>query len=253
MSGARRRRRISTGRGIDSPRAPLAAPSPRTRGEGGVRGGAAAGAVQAWTEPSKTPSELRIAERPPHPRSLRSLDLSPHAGRGEVSDLVLAMRFSHPSFPHERQDCFCLQIKAKGGGAPKSAVHWSRIFGCGARLAIGALAFRRSTAALTEVSRPRHFGFRPGFLGRGSRRRYPPCACPSPAEAPRAPAVIPADMMPEAARERFARPPAGTAPAPHLRSHPECALRRAGCLLSYCIRHRVSRTNEFAFGAFVSN
>ncbi len=29
-------------------------------------------------------SSLRIAERPPHPRSLRSLDLSPHAGRGET-------------------------------------------------------------------------------------------------------------------------------------------------------------------------
>src|SRR5580700_10831249 len=27
--------------------------------------------------------KLRLAERPPHPRSLRSLDLSPHAGRGE--------------------------------------------------------------------------------------------------------------------------------------------------------------------------
>src|SRR5580692_5532755 len=29
------------------------------------------------------PAWLRIAEGPPHPRSLRSLDLSPHAGRGE--------------------------------------------------------------------------------------------------------------------------------------------------------------------------
>src|ERR1700682_2828371 len=97
----------------------------------------------------------------------------------------------------------------KGGGAPKSAIHWSRISGCGARLAIGALAFRRSTAALTEVSRPRLFDSRPGFLGRGPRRRYPLFACPSPAAAPRAPAVIPADMMPEAARGRVAGHPAG--------------------------------------------
>jgi hypothetical protein len=26
--------------------------------------------------------KLRLAERPPHPPSLRSVDLSPHAGRG---------------------------------------------------------------------------------------------------------------------------------------------------------------------------
>jgi hypothetical protein len=106
--------------------------------------------------------------------------------------------------------------KSEGRRSAEKRNHWSRIFGCGARLALGALAFRRSTAALAEVSRPRLFDFRPGFLGRGSRRRYPPCACPSPAAAPRTPAVIPADMMPEAARERFARPPAGTAPTPHL-------------------------------------
>ena len=154
----------------------------------------------------------------PHLIALRAISPLPQGER--ESDLVLATH-PHPSFAKPIQDV-CLQIKAKGGGAPKSAIYWSRICGCGARLAIGALASRRSTAALTEVSRPRLFDFGPGFLGRGPRRRYPPCACPSPADAPRAPAVIPADMMPEAARERFARPPAGTAPAPHLRSHPEC-------------------------------
>jgi hypothetical protein len=143
----------------------------------------------------KTAYQLRIAKRPPHPRSLRSLDLSPHAGRGEASEPVLAARW-RPSYRHGLSASLP-KIKAKGGGAPKSAVHWSRICGCGARLAIGALAFRRSTAVLTEVSRPRLFDFRPGFLGRGSRRRYPLCAYPSPAEAPRAPAVIPADMMPQ--------------------------------------------------------
>jgi len=90
--------------------------------------------------------------------------------------------------------------------------------------ASGALAFRRSTAALTEVSRPRLFDSRPGFLGRGSLRALPALACPSPAAAPRAPAVIPADMMPETARERFARPPAGTALAPLSGSHLESAL-----------------------------
>src|SRR6202795_4924515 len=137
----------------------------------------------------------------------------------------------------------------KGGGAPKSAVHWSRIFGCGARLAIGALAFRRSTASLAVVSRPRLFDFRPGFLGRGPRRRYPPCACPSPAAAPRAPAVIPADMMPEAARERFARPPAGTAPAPHLQIASGMRPSMGGVVIPLLHPSSLSRTNEFAFGA----
>src|SRR5580698_2919112 len=90
--------------------------------------------------------------------------------------------------------------------------------------ASGALASRRSTAVLAVVSRPRLFDFRPGFLGRGSVRALPALACPSPAAATRAPAVIPADMMPEAARERFARPPAGTALAPLSGSHLESAL-----------------------------
>jgi hypothetical protein len=75
-------------------------------------------------------------------------------------------------------------------------------FGRRPRVLRDALASRRSTAALTEVSRPRLFDFRPGFLGRGSSRALPALSCPSPAAAPRAPAVIPVDMMPEAARER---------------------------------------------------
>jgi hypothetical protein len=133
----------------------------------------------------------------------------------------------------------------RGGGAPEGANRMGRTtrtdvatcprFGRGARhgrsepSASGALASRRSTAALAVVSRPRLFDFRPGFLGRGSVRALPALACPSPAAAPRAPAVIPADMMPEAARERFARPPAGTALTPPSGSHPECALRWARC------------------------
>jgi hypothetical protein len=106
--------------------------------------------------------------------------------------------------------------------------------------ASGALAFRRSTAALTEVSRPRILDFRPGFLGRGCLRALPAHSCPSPADAPRAPAVIPADMMPEAARERFARPPAGTALAPPSGSHPECALRWARCFGFNLMQKRLS-------------
>jgi hypothetical protein len=223
-------------------------PPPRQRGRGTARarakraegGGGGAGAEAALSH-SRTllilapglPATIttRRGLRPLHHGSLATrapvVPLPRYRGGGKKSDLVLAMH-PHPSFPHERQDCCCLQIKRREAERRKAQFTGAASFGCGARLAIGALAFRRSTAALTEVSRPRLFGFRPGFLGRGPQRHYPPCACPSPAEAPRAPAVIPADMMPEAARERFARPHAGTAPAPHLRSHPECALRWAG-------------------------
>ena len=42
--------------------------------------------------------------------------------------------------------------------------------------------------------------------------------------APRGPVIVPDGTMPEAARERFARPPAGTALAPLSRSHLESAL-----------------------------
>jgi len=110
----------------------------------------------------------------------------------------------------------------------------------------GALAFRRSTAALAVVSRPRLFDFRPGFLGRGVRA-LPALACPSPAAVPRAPAVIPADMMPEAARERFARPPAGTALAPLSGSHLESALveRDGGAISGAADEGQARSTNLF--------
>ena len=42
--------------------------------------------------------------------------------------------------------------------------------------------------------------------------------------APRRPVIVPDGTMPEAARERFARPPAGTALAPLSGSHLESAL-----------------------------
>ena len=45
-------------------------------------------------------------------------------------------------------------------------------------------------------------------------RALPVPTCPSPGNAPPAPAVVPASMMPEAARERIANPRAGTALAP---------------------------------------
>ena len=143
-------------------------------------------------------------------------------------------RRTAPEFCQPKPPSLCLQKNKGRRSAEKAQLSRgaSPRIGCCHLLALrarprahrSALASRRSTAVLTEVSRPRLFDFRPGFLGRGSVRALPALACPSPAAAPRAPAVIPADMMPEAARERFARPPAGTALAPLSGSHLESAL-----------------------------
>ena len=45
----------------------------------------------------------------------------------------------------------------------------------------------------------------------------PPGAGPGYSDAPRVPVIVPAGLMPETARERFAKPPAGTALAPMAR------------------------------------
>src|ERR1700676_2680633 len=89
--------------------------------------------------------------------------------------------------------------------------------------ASGALACRRSTAALTRGLSPLSLSFRPGFLGRGrhhsfARRALAAPTCPSPVDAPHAPAVVPASMMPEAARERTV---SFRARAPHSLRHQE--------------------------------
>src|SRR5580700_7373972 len=68
--------------------------------------------------PSHRSAMLRIAERPPHPRSLRSLDLSPHAGRGyfipppstAASAKILSprpMSSSRPAAPRRRPRSAC--------------------------------------------------------------------------------------------------------------------------------------------------
>jgi hypothetical protein len=52
------------------------------------------------------------------------------------------------------------------------------------------------------------------FPGTRSSRALPVLSCPSPADAPCAPAVVPANVIPEAAPERVASPRGGTALAP---------------------------------------
>jgi hypothetical protein len=59
-------------------------------------------------------------------------------------------------------------------------------------------------------------------------------------------------MMPEAARERFAKPPAGTAPAPHLQIASGMRPSMGGLIVQLLHPSPLSRTNEFAFGAFLS-
>jgi hypothetical protein len=78
----------------------------------------------------------------------------------------------------------------------------------------------RTHPALAQLQFPRFL--RPGSTG-VTRFRLSPVY-----RAPRRPVVMPAERWPRAARERFARPPAGTAPAPHLGSHPDASLDRAG-------------------------
>jgi hypothetical protein len=75
----------------------------------------------------------------------------------------------------------------------------------------------RTHPALAQLQFPRFL--RPGFAG------VTRCRLSLVYRAPRRPVVMPAERWPRAARERFARPRAGTAPAPHSGSHPECVPR----------------------------
>jgi len=67
----------------------------------------------------------------------------------------------------------------------------------------GALAFRRSAAALARALTP-WLSSRPCFLGRGLRRALPALSYPSPGTAPPAAVLVPQGVMPKAARERSA-------------------------------------------------
>jgi len=190
---------------------------------------------------------------PPPPRFARFASSSgppPPLSRGRKEKRSRSRDASASEFFAPRQECCCLQIKAKGGGAPKSAVHWSRIFGCGARLALGALAFRRSTAVLASticrgsIQAALHAMQCAGItcaLGLALKR--------STSHAGRNAGGADA----RTARERFARPRAGTAPAPHLRSHPECVPSMGGLFAELSDLAAVSRTIEFALGAFISS
>jgi hypothetical protein len=200
-------------------------------------------------------AKLRIAERPPHPRSLRSHSRSfgsafftsrtasegrlrsPRAaGRGEISDLVLAMQL-HPGFAARTKATDVSPPNKKGrrsAGRRKSnwPHHTNRC--CHP----SALRARRASRTIRTVRFGRarlsalHHGARQAVTpdstsGRASWNHRVQTGGPSPMpvqRAPRGPVIVPDGTMPEAARERFARPPAGTALAPLSGSHLESAL-----------------------------
>jgi hypothetical protein len=170
--------------------------------------------------------QLRIVERPLDP------SFSPHAGRRRSKRPRSRDAFSHPSCPHQSHECFCLQ-QIRGGGAPTGAncleaASSLRMLppACASDAARAtqadvAIRLRFGRARLSALHRGSHVGFfRPDVATSGqvscdlAVAARAASACPSPADAPRAPVVMPVDMMPEAARERFARSPAGTALAP---------------------------------------
>ena len=125
-------------------------------------------------------------------------------------------------------------IKKKGSGTPADAMlHGPHASGVRraprSKAACAALRLRARSSAgvplrlLPEGRWSQRLSFRPGFLGRGRSvrsgkpaptgerkssavtRALPAPACPSPVNAPHAPVVMPASMMPKAARERWWR------------------------------------------------
>ena len=158
------------------------------------------------------------------------LSRPPQGDGSQVSNLVLAMRL-HPS--HATLIAKFPSKKSEGRrSAGKRIQPWPRhTIGCCHLIArgrgsgpAGPLASRRSTAALAKAdastfgSAPDPRFLRPGSTG-VTRFRLSLVY-----RAPRGPVVVPAGRGPRAARERFARPRAGTALAPHVGSHPECTL-----------------------------
>jgi hypothetical protein len=197
------------------------------------------------------PPQLRIAERPPHPRSrslssgrplragpVGSLDLSPHAGRGGISDLVLATRSASEFYQWRGANwesplryslpatCFFLPSAKRGGRTPTDADPTTA-------LAHGARSAERARlSAFHHGSHLREYLIPKARLqarlpGTRSERALPAFACPSPGmHLPPRSSCREADT--QAARERTANPPAGTAPAPPFGLPPEGVLQESG-------------------------
>jgi hypothetical protein len=165
---------------------------------------------------------------PPPPRFARYASSSgppPPLSRGRKKRSVLTTRSASEFYPWRGANwetplrypplatCFFLPSSKEGRQNADRRRTNRRIIGCGARSAERARlsAFHRGTCARTWQSLALLQARLPGTW---SSRALPALSCPSPVAAPHAPVVMPASMMPGAARERTANPPAGTAPAP---------------------------------------
>jgi hypothetical protein len=202
----------------------LAAPSPRVRGEGGVRGrrrclSAASHRWAAMTLP--VGSESRRGPLNP--------SFSPHAGRRSrerhcrVSDMHSRSRDAFaPEVCRPKPPSFCLQ-KNKGrrsaekarlsrGASPRSGCCHPSALRAGPRVQRNALAFRRSTAVLASaICRNSIQAALHAMQCAGVTRTLASRL----SEAPRAPVVMPAGSMPGPPGSGSDElPPAGTAPTP---------------------------------------
>jgi|HubBroStandDraft_4_1064222.scaffolds.fasta_scaffold83952_3 hypothetical protein len=178
------------------------APSPRTRGEGWGEGAVPPGAMpQTNLKRGRYAEPLRIAERPPHPRLLRSLDLSPHAGRGECASAFSRCVRIRAMRPRVRKLLPRTSLqRAREAERQKALPTISRV----GRRALPRIVLRRGArptgrarlSALRRGSRQRPAGLLAQLQAMlpGTRiwRALPAFAYPSPGKAPPAPAVVPA-------------------------------------------------------------
>jgi len=140
-----------------------------------------------------------------------------------------------------------LQELIEGSGTPANAGHQPPHLAMRRAPFWSAHACRRSTAALASGSiSSLRLGFRPGFLGLGLHGRYPPS--PVPAQGCTShPGRNAGRNDAQAARERTANPPAGTAlaPMPRCASAP-CPSPERGLREPIYVADRKSRKSESA-------
>ena len=128
---------------------------------------------------------------------------------------------SCPSSAYDHAPINSLPAIKEGSGAPRGAsnqcraapahVAMSRHLGRGART-FGARSPSGAPHAALAGALTSRLSSRPCFLNSAHSGRYPLACKPSAGTAPPAAVLVPQGVMPEAARERFARPRAGAAP-----------------------------------------
>jgi hypothetical protein len=182
---------------------------------------------EAWRDGVKArASALRIpASRAPHPAHLRCATL-PLQGRVKKAisssqrdprrSLINGEARNRQTFSaiHHSPLAFFFPLQKRGGRTPQTQIQPPRL------RARRALSGARTPVGVPPRRLPRTWQssaqLQARLPGTWSSRALPARSCPSPVAAPHTPVVMPASMMPGAARERTANPPAGTAPTlPH--------------------------------------